>query len=148
MKQRTTGRVLPVSGTSAVLNGPDRAGRGALTVRLETGYGEDVHMSDAMSGVKVVELAGWTFVPSAGAVLADWGADVIKIEHPATGDPQRGLSVGALGTSGPGGVSFILEQPNRAKRSFAVAGQSEKGRELLLSLVKEAHGVPTTLLPA
>ncbi len=105
-------------------------------------------MSDAMSGIKVVELAGWTFVPSAGAVLADWGADVIKIEHPATGDPQRGLSVGALGTSGPGGVSFILEQPNRGKRSFAVDVQSEKGRELLLSLVKEADVFLTNFLPA
>ena len=31
------------------------------------------------------------FVPSAGAVLAEWGADVIKVEHAVTGDPQRGL---------------------------------------------------------
>ena len=44
-------------------------------------------MNDVMAGVKVVELAGWTFVPSAGAVLADWGADIVKIEHPETGDP-------------------------------------------------------------
>ncbi|MDT7613816.1 MAG: hypothetical protein QOF00_1263, partial [Pseudonocardiales bacterium] len=35
-----------------------------------------------LAGIKVVELAAWTFVPSAGAVLADWGADVIKVEHP------------------------------------------------------------------
>ncbi|WP_459976480.1 CoA transferase, partial [Mycobacterium avium] len=43
-------------------------------------------MSDILSGYRVVELASWSFVPSAGAVLADWGADVIKIEHPETGD--------------------------------------------------------------
>ena len=40
-------------------------------------------MYDMCAGVCVVELATWTFVPSAGAVLADWGADVIKIEHPS-----------------------------------------------------------------
>src|ERR1700710_1421166 len=104
-------------------------------------------MSDAMAGIKVVELAGWTFVPSAGAVLADWGADVIKIEHPETGDPQRGLNVGALGTSGPGGVSFILEQPNRGKRSFAVDVRSEQGRALLLKLVAGADVFLTNFLP-
>src|ERR1700712_3241648 len=102
---------------------------------MDLAEGGDVHMSGVMSGVKVVELAGWTFFPTAGAVLADWGAEVIKIEHPETGDPQRGLNVGALGTSGPGGVSFILEQPNRGKRSLGVDVRSEKGRELLLKLI-------------
>ncbi|MGY8804965.1 MAG: CoA transferase, partial [bacterium] len=48
-------------------------------------------MKDVMKGVRVLEVAQYTFVPSAGAVLADWGADVIKIEHPETGDGQRGL---------------------------------------------------------
>ena len=101
-----------------------------------------------MTGVTVVELAGWTFVPSAGAVLTDWGADVIKIEHPETGDPQRGLNVGALGTSGPGGVSFIVEQPNRGKRSFAVDVQSEAGRAVLFKLIESADVFLTNLLPA
>ncbi len=104
-------------------------------------------MAGAMSGVKIVELAGWTFVPSAGAVLADWGAEVVKIEHPETGDPQRGLNVGALGTSGPGGVSFILEQPNRGKRSFAVDIQSDAGRDLVLKLVAGADVFLTNFLP-
>jgi crotonobetainyl-CoA:carnitine CoA-transferase CaiB-like acyl-CoA transferase len=49
-----------------------------------------------LDGVKVVEVAGWTFVPAGGGVLADSGADVIKIEHPETGDPQRGLSIGTV----------------------------------------------------
>jgi crotonobetainyl-CoA:carnitine CoA-transferase CaiB-like acyl-CoA transferase len=39
-----------------------------------------------LEGVRVLEVAMWTFVPSAGAVLAEWGADVIKVEHPVTGD--------------------------------------------------------------
>ena len=44
-----------------------------------------------MEGIRVLEVAQFTFVPAAGAVLADWGADVIKVEHPETGDAQRGL---------------------------------------------------------
>ena len=39
-----------------------------------------------MKGIRVVEVAQFTFTPSAGAVLADWGADVIKVEHAVTGD--------------------------------------------------------------
>ncbi len=49
-------------------------------------------MYDILKGVRVVEVSSWLFVPAAGAVLADWGADVIKIEHPITGDPIRGLT--------------------------------------------------------
>ena len=43
-------------------------------------------MPGPMDGVKVVEVAIWWFVPAAGAILADWGADVIKVEHPVRGD--------------------------------------------------------------
>ena len=35
-----------------------------------------------MEGIRVVEVAAWMFVPAAGAVLAEWGAEVLKIEHP------------------------------------------------------------------
>ena len=47
-------------------------------------------MAGPLNGVRVVEVANWTFVPAAGAVLADLGAEVIKIEPP-NGDPQRAL---------------------------------------------------------
>ena len=53
-------------------------------------------MTRPLEGIRVVEVAQWWFVPAAGAVLADWGADVIKIEHPVTGDPQRGLVTSGL----------------------------------------------------
>ena len=99
-----------------------------------------------MDGVKVVELAGWTFVPTAGAVLADWGADVIKVEDPVAGDPQRGLSVGAVGAKGAGGVSFIIEQPNRGKRSLGLDVTTERGRELLLELVAKSDVFLTSML--
>ena len=76
-------------------------------------------MTDILNGIRVVELAAWTFVPAAGAVLADWGADVIKIEHPETGDPQRGLISSGIVT-GAGGVNHFVEQPNRGKRSIGL----------------------------
>ena len=70
-------------------------------------------MKGIMSGIRVVEVAAWTNVPIAGAVLAEWGADVIKIEHPEVGDPQRGLVNSGLVPSGPGGVNHMMELPNR-----------------------------------
>jgi crotonobetainyl-CoA:carnitine CoA-transferase CaiB-like acyl-CoA transferase len=49
-------------------------------------------MHDVMNGIRVLEVAQFWFVPSAAAVLADWGADVIKVEHPLHGDGLRGLA--------------------------------------------------------
>src|ERR1700712_2165944 len=100
-----------------------------------------------MQGVKVLEVAGWTFVPAAGAVLADWGADVIKFEHPETGDPQRGLSVGTIGAKGASGVSFIVEQPNRGKRILGPDISTEQGCAVLLPLVAQCDVFLTNLLP-
>jgi crotonobetainyl-CoA:carnitine CoA-transferase CaiB-like acyl-CoA transferase len=100
-----------------------------------------------LDGVKVIEVAGWTFVPAGGAVLADWGADVIKVEHPETGDPQRGLTIGTVGAKGAGGVSFSVEQPNRSKHSLGLNIGTAEGRDLLLALVAKADVFLTNLLP-
>ena len=104
-------------------------------------------MRGVMQGVKVLEVATWTFVPAAGAVLADWGADVIKIEHARSGDPQRTISMGSVGAKGPGGVSFVFEQPNRGKRSIGLDIQGEEGRALLLELAAQCDVFLTNLLP-
>jgi crotonobetainyl-CoA:carnitine CoA-transferase CaiB-like acyl-CoA transferase len=102
----------------------------------------------AMDGVRVVELAAWTFVPAAGAVLADWGADVIKVEHPETGDPQRGLvSMGVIPGSGRGGMNFLMEQPNRGKRSIGIDVATPDGLEVLYKLIETADVFLTNLLP-
>lgn len=90
-----------------------------------------------LKGVKVVEVAIYAFVPSAGAVLADWGADVVKIEHPETGDPVRSLS--AYGVNpGDGGVTMLWEVFNRGKKSVAININTDRGRELLMELIDGA----------
>src|SRR6266568_6205375 len=73
-----------------------------------------------MAGVRIVEVAQFTYVPAAGAVLADWGADVIKVEHAETGDAQRGFAY--LGPVAAGGnFAPLMEHPNRGKRSIGLA---------------------------
>ncbi len=100
-----------------------------------------------MSGVRVVEVASWTYVPVAGTVLAEWGADVLKIEHPETGDPQRGLAASGLVPTGPGGVSHMMELPNRGKRSVGLDLATEEGHGLLLKLVERADVFLTNFRP-
>lgn len=100
-----------------------------------------------MDGIRVLEVASWTYVPSAGAVLAEWGADVIKIEHPDSGDPQRGLVNSGLVPSGPGGVNHMIELPNRGKRSVAVDLRSPEGREVLLEIAANSDVFLTSFLP-
>ncbi len=103
-------------------------------------------MQDVLAGVRVVEVAAWTFVPISGAVLAEWGADVIKVEHPEGGDPQRGLVSSGL-IPGAGGVNFMFEIPNRGKRSVALDLSTDDGRELLYRLVETADVFVTNYLP-
>lgn len=99
-----------------------------------------------MEGVRVLEVAQYTFVPAAGAVLADWGADVIKIEHPVTGDAQRGLiRVGAHPIDPE--RNTIMEHPNRGKRSVGVDIRTEEGRELIYRIAKTADVFLTNFLP-
>lgn len=103
-------------------------------------------MQDVLRGVKVVEVAQWWFVPAGGAILADWGADVIKIEHPATGDPQRGLVTSGFFPD-TGGFNFMIEQPNRGKRSVGLDIATDGGRELLYKMVEECDVFLTNFLP-
>src|SRR5581483_8388699 len=103
-------------------------------------------MQDVLGGIRVVEVASWTFVPISGAVLAEWGADVIKVEHPASGDPQRGLISSGL-VPGGDGVNFMFEIPNRGKRSVGLDISTDDGRELLYKPVETADVFVTNYLP-
>jgi crotonobetainyl-CoA:carnitine CoA-transferase CaiB-like acyl-CoA transferase len=100
-----------------------------------------------LDGIRVIEVASWMFIPSCGSVLVDWGADVIKVEHPVTGDPQRGLVTAGLLPGGAGAVNFMMEQPNRGKRSVALDLAHPDGREALFTLVETADVFLTNYLP-
>ena len=100
-----------------------------------------------LAGIKVLEVAQFTFTPSAGAVLADWGADVIKVEHAVHGDAQRGIKVGAGGAAA-GSFQPLMEHPNRGKRSIGLALEVPSGREVLLELALEADVFLTNFLPS
>jgi crotonobetainyl-CoA:carnitine CoA-transferase CaiB-like acyl-CoA transferase len=106
-------------------------------------------MQKPMTGVRVLEVAQFTFVPSAGAVLADWGADVIKIENPVTGDGQRGLvTVGGRSATAPG-VAFapMMEAPNRGKRSVGLSLALNQSRPVFEELVRRSDVFLTNYLP-
>src|SRR5581483_2106715 len=90
-------------------------------------------MTAVMQGVRVLEVAEHTFLPAASALVSDWGADVIKIEHVERGDAMRGLA--ASGTAMvPKDVHVLLEHSNRGKRSLALDLNSPDGLEVLYKL--------------
>ena len=105
-------------------------------------------MHNVMEGVRVLEVAAWTFVPAAGAVMADWGADVIKVEHPNGGDPQRGLIASGLIPGGASAVNYIIEQPNRGKRSIGLDISTDEGREVLYKIAATSDVFLTSFLPS
>jgi formyl-CoA transferase len=98
-------------------------------------------MYDVMNGVRVIEVAEHTFVPAAGMVLADWGADVVKVERIQGGDASRHLQL--PGTDGL--VNPFFEAANRGKRSIALDLTQEAGREQLYRLIASADVFLTNL---
>src|SRR3984957_8363731 len=119
----------------------------ALSRRGQQDRGE--RMQKPMTGVRVLEVAQFTFVPSAGAVLADWGAYVIRIENLVTGDAQRGLVTVAGRSATTPGVSFspTVEAPNRGKRSVGLSLALRQTRPVFEELVRRSDVFLTNLLP-
>jgi crotonobetainyl-CoA:carnitine CoA-transferase CaiB-like acyl-CoA transferase len=104
-------------------------------------------MTQVMEGVRILEVAQFTFVPAAGGLLADWGADVIKIEHPTRGDLQRGfINVG--GTKIDPNRNPLMEHPNRGKRSVGIDIATPEGLDLIYEIAKTADVFLTNYLPA
>lgn len=103
-------------------------------------------MSDVMKGIRILEVAEHTFVPAASAVLADWGADVIKVEHAERGDAMRGLGrTGVIDLSK--GVHVILEHSNRGKRSIGIDLAKPEGLSVLYEIAKTSDVFLTNKLP-
>ena len=94
-----------------------------------------------LTGVRVVELGLWLAAPACASILADWGADVVKVE-PLGGDPFRGLAWAYGGDMNP-----PFELDNRGKRSVAVDLRTEGGREVLSALLANADMFVTNYRP-
>jgi crotonobetainyl-CoA:carnitine CoA-transferase CaiB-like acyl-CoA transferase len=97
-----------------------------------------------MDGVRVVELAAWVAGPSAGGILADWGADVVKIESPQ-GDPLRATQVPS---ADPAAGNPFFDPDNRGKRSVVLNLREESQREVALALVDRADVFISNMRPA
>lgn len=104
-------------------------------------------MIKVMEGIRVLEVAQFTFVPAAGAILADWGADVVKVEHPTRGDTQRGfLNMGGIQINPD--RHPLMEHPNRGKRSVGIDVSTPGGQEVLYELAKVSDVFLTNYLPS
>jgi crotonobetainyl-CoA:carnitine CoA-transferase CaiB-like acyl-CoA transferase len=101
-------------------------------------------MTGPLDGIRVVELGVWVAGPGAAGILADWGADVVKIEPPA-GDPARGFQR-MLG--GDLDVNPVFELDNRGKRGIALDLSTERGVEIADQLLAGADVFLTNVRPA
>ncbi len=97
-----------------------------------------------LEGIRVVELGVWVAGPAAGAMLADWGADVIKVEPPS-GDPQRGV-FRALGLKE--GRVPPFEQDNRGKRSLVLDLTDPANEATMMALLESADVLITNMRPS
>jgi len=98
-----------------------------------------------LQGIRVVEMGVWVAGPAAGAILADWGADVLKIEPIRVGDPAR-LFASMFGADLPFNPPF--EMDNRGKRSIAVDLAADAGREIACELIDAADVFVTNVRAA
>lgn len=98
----------------------------------------------ALAGIKVVELGIWVAAPAAGAILSDWGAEVVKIEDPRSGDPLRGLAAtGLIPADLEVNPVFLLD--NRGKRSLALNITEPSAGPVLRRLLSDADVFVTNL---
>ena len=103
-------------------------------------------MTAVMQGVRVLEVAEHTFVPAASALLADWGAEIIKIEHVERGDAMRGLASSGLALFGTK-VHVLLEHSNRGKKSLGLDLSTDEGLAVLYKIAESCDVFLTNKLP-
>ena len=99
-------------------------------------------MGGALEGIRILDMTVWQQGTAASVMLADLGADVIKIEEPTAGDPGRGLMIHE-----EVGLSGYFEALNRGKRSIAIDLKHEKGPGIVLDLAREADVFLTNFRP-
>ena len=104
-------------------------------------------MTAVMQGVRVLEVAEHTFVPAASALLADWGAEVIKIEHVERGDAMRGLAASGIAQVSSAGHP-LLEHSNRGKKSLGLDLTTPDGLDILHRLAATSDVFLTNKMPS
>ena len=85
-----------------------------------------------LAGVRVLELGNYIAAPTAGRMLADFGAEVIKVERPGTGDELRNWRLYA------GDTSMLYRTINRNKKSIVLDLKTERGRAIVLDLIRRS----------
>ncbi len=100
-------------------------------------------MPRPLDGVRVIECANYVAGPAIGALMADLGADVIKVEPPG-GDVMRGVNVSVNG--GPSPINYRFELENRGKRSVVIALDRPGGPDLVHDLIAGADVFLTNLI--
>lgn len=111
-------------------------------------------MALALEGIKVIETAfGWAG-PTASRFLADWGADVIKVEHPVRGEIMRAYKNTSIGLAGiragavaPTNIDYEPENHNRNKRSMTLDLSQEAGQQIMYRLLEKADVLLSTFRP-
>ena len=114
--------------------------------RLLVAYNSGMSTGQLLEGLKVVELATFVFGPAAGTVLGDFGADVVHIEHPQTGDPYRMLPQLKPLPECEENYCWILTA--RGKKSIALDVRKPEGRDIARELVRRADVFITNLHPS
>ena len=105
-------------------------------------------MPGLLEGIKVLEVANWVAAPAACAILADLGADVVKIENPATGDPVRSIDVRPNGIiADPPNLNPSFEHLNRGKKSLGIDLGNPDAQAIVRRLAGEADVLVTNLVP-
>jgi crotonobetainyl-CoA:carnitine CoA-transferase CaiB-like acyl-CoA transferase len=92
-----------------------------------------------LEGIRVIDITAFGAAPLAGAFLADWGAEVLHIEHPIRGDGTRGVQSGSgIGIFQQSKVNYAMEFYNHSKKSVTLDLAQEQGREIMYRLVQTA----------
>jgi crotonobetainyl-CoA:carnitine CoA-transferase CaiB-like acyl-CoA transferase len=102
-------------------------------------------MTQPLAGIRVLDFSEHGFVPSAAAALADWGADVVKLERPE-GDPMRQIIRQGL-VPDVDGYDYLFQLVNRNKRGVSIDVLAPQGREVFERLVRWADVYITNQLP-
>lgn len=103
-------------------------------------------MSGLLDGIRVIEIATFVFMPGAGTVLADFGADVIHVEPPDGGDPYRALY--RMRPLPEGERNYCWDLDGRNKRSLVVDLKTDAGHAIILDLIRDADVLITNYHPS